>query len=383
MNLEPMLNHLWELSHDAKQYSDLVNLCQKEAINNLPQRIVFNTKEILRHLCSECLVATYHELRTEGKLNRRTREERVQLLDREYLQNKGFVQYFLNKYPVIRDAAYNTVHDYVALCTGVVRSYYDNMYTISDALGNRYGSILDISLPSGDLHNGKAVCIVTFEKGKLFYKPRDRETDQIIENFISNLILPGLPHSLSFRFPKGCQCKNNSWQEFIEYAQCDNMEQVHNFYYRAGIYLATFYVFSSCDMHYDNMISCGEYPFFFDVETLVTGRMDNDMILPKSINNSISLDDDGNTLEASEMYITLYIWPKFFSGYKIGLDFYDEANSIWEQVELTPNMEMMNTDALDDAYIDYILQLISEHQDEINELIGIAGKNIDINITQV
>lgn len=272
MNLEPMLNHLWELSHDAKQYSDLVNLCQKEAINNLPQRIVSNTKEILRHLCSECLIATYHELRTEGKLNRRTREERVQLLDREYLQNKGFVQYFLNKYPVIRDAAYNTVHDYVALCTGVVRSYYDNMYTISDALGNRYGSILDISLPSGDLHNGKAVCIVTFEKGKLVYKPRDRETDQIIENFISNLILPGLPHSLSFRFPKGCQCKNNSWQEFIEYAQCDNMEQVHNFYYRAGIYLATFYVFSSCDMHYDNMISCGEYPFFFDVETLVTGN---------------------------------------------------------------------------------------------------------------
>ena len=51
--------------------------------------------------------------------------------------------------------------------------------------------------------------------------------------------------------------------------------------------MATFYVFSSCDMHYDNMISCGEYPFFFDVETLVTGRMDNDMILPKSINNSI------------------------------------------------------------------------------------------------
>lgn len=105
--------------------------------------------------------------------------------------------------------------------------------------------------------------------------------------------------------------------------------------------------------------------------------------IAKTSGYSISLDDDGNTLEASEMYITLYIWPKFFSGYKIGLDFYDEANSIWEQVELTPNMEMMNTDALDDAYIDYILQLISEHQDEINELIGIAGKNIDINITQV
>lgn len=104
--------------------------------------------------------------------------------------------------------------------------------------------------------------------------------------------------------------------------------------------------------------------------------------IAKTSGYSISLDDDGNTLEASEMYITLYIWPKYFSDYKIGLDFYDEANSIWEQVELTSDMELMNTDDLDDAFVEYILQLISDYQNEINKLIDIAEENLDIEIAQ-
>ena len=96
----------------------------------------------------------------------------------------------------------------------------------------------------------------------------------------------------------------------------------------------------------------------------------------------VSLDGKENIIESSEMYITLYIWPKYFSDYKIGLDFYDEANSIWEQGELTSDMELMNTDDLDDAFVEYILQLISDYQNEINKLIGIAAENLDIEIAQ-
>lgn len=96
----------------------------------------------------------------------------------------------------------------------------------------------------------------------------------------------------------------------------------------------------------------------------------------------VSLDGKENIIESGEMYIALYIWPKYFSDYKIGLDFYDEANSIWEQVELTSDMELMNTDDLDDAFVEYILQLISDYQNEINKLIGIAEENLDIEIAQ-
>lgn len=98
---------------------------------------------------------------------------------------------------------------------------------------------------------------------------------------------------------------------------------------------------------------------------------------------TVSEDDEGNIIESSEMYVTLYIWPKFFIDYKIGLDFYDEANLIWEQVELTSDMELMNTDNYDDAYVEYILQLMSDHQDEINEMIHIASENMGIGIAQI
>lgn len=94
------------------------------------------------------------------------------------------------------------------------------------------------------------------------------------------------------------------------------------------------------------------------------------------------LDDEGNIVAGSDMYITLYIWPKYFSDYKIGLDFYDEINSVWEQVELTSDMELMNTDTMDDEYIDYLTQLISEYNAEITELIDVAERTLEISITQ-
>jgi hypothetical protein len=80
------------------------------------------------------------------------------------------------------------------------------------------------------------------------------------------------------------------------------------------------------------------------------------------------------------MYITLFIWPEYFSDYKIGLDFFDEFNGVWEQVEFTSAMEMTNTEALDDEYIEYITQLVSEYNEEITKLIDIAEQTLEISI---
>jgi hypothetical protein len=91
-------------------------------------------------------------------------------------------------------------------------------------------------------------------------------------------------------------------------------------------------------------------------------------------------DADGNMIEGSDMYITLFIWPKYFSDYKIGLDFFDEFNGVWEQVEFTSAMEMTNTEALDDEYIEYITQLVSEYNEEITKLIDIAEQTLEISI---
>lgn len=93
-------------------------------------------------------------------------------------------------------------------------------------------------------------------------------------------------------------------------------------------------------------------------------------------------DDEGNIVDSSDMCITLFIWPKYFSDYKIGLDFYDEVNSIMEQVEFTSNLEMMHTDTLDDEFVEYINQLVAEYEDEIMYLIHLAEETLEIDIVQ-
>lgn len=92
------------------------------------------------------------------------------------------------------------------------------------------------------------------------------------------------------------------------------------------------------------------------------------------------LDEEGNIIESSGMYITLYIWPKYFQGYKIGLDFYDEKEAIWEQVEFTSQMELMHADTLDDEYIEYVNQLLKEHEIQIKELMTTMEETLKINI---
>lgn len=93
-------------------------------------------------------------------------------------------------------------------------------------------------------------------------------------------------------------------------------------------------------------------------------------------------DDEGNIVDGSDMCITLFIWPKYFSDYKIGLDFYDEVNSIMEQVEFTSSLEMMHTDTLDDEFVEYINQLVAEYEDEIMYLIHLAEETLEIDIVQ-
>jgi hypothetical protein len=85
-------------------------------------------------------------------------------------------------------------------------------------------------------------------------------------------------------------------------------------------------------------------------------------------------------IEGSDMYITLFIWPEYFSDYEIGLDFFDEFNGVWEQVEFTSAMELMNTETLDDEYIEYITQLVLEYNEEITKLIDIAEQTLEISI---
>ena len=92
------------------------------------------------------------------------------------------------------------------------------------------------------------------------------------------------------------------------------------------------------------------------------------------------IDENGNKISPTGMYISLYIWPGYFGKYELGIDFYDEVNGIWEQVEVTKELKVLNTENLDDEYVKDLNNLISENKDEILTMISIVEKTFNIKI---
>lgn len=286
MDFGYFFDNLWELLKNRDQYYRFNLLCIENGNSTIVESVVRNIKVIYKQISTECVINSYHELRSAQKLDGKDRATRISSFLTKYLNNPQYACDFLEKYPVIRDALRRTTSDYLLLCSEIIERYYHDITNIESTFGEYYGDIVEIALPSGDLHNGKAVTIVNLENGKLVYKPRDLSTDRILESYVSYIAsrIPQTPH---FYFLKGYQGEGYSWQEYAKAIPCSDMDEVHRFFYRAGVYLAVFYLFSSNDMHYDNMICFGEHPVFFDVETLITSKLEYGSVNLRTVTNSV------------------------------------------------------------------------------------------------
>jgi hypothetical protein len=92
------------------------------------------------------------------------------------------------------------------------------------------------------------------------------------------------------------------------------------------------------------------------------------------------IDENGNVINSNGLCISLYIWPQYFGDYKLGIDFYDEAEDIWEQVAVDSHLNIISSEDLDDQYVKYIQDLISDNEDEIKALIDAAQEFWDIQL---
>lgn len=84
------------------------------------------------------------------------------------------------------------------------------------------------------------------------------------------------------------------------------------------------------------------------------------------------LDSNNNIVSSNGTIITLFIWPQQFGGYKLGVDFYDEAAELWEQVYINSDLTIALAENLDGQYIQYLEELLSDYATEIQDLIVAA-----------
>ncbi len=138
--------------------------------------------------------------------------------------------------------------------------------------GQPVGAILNVGPGLSDPHDGgKTVRIVTFASGlRLVFKPRPVALEAAFHALISwcNADLGG-PH---LRAGVVLDRGDHGWMEWIEAAPCHDEAAVNRYFERAGMLIAIAWILDATDLHFGNVIACGEHPVLVDLETLLQPR---------------------------------------------------------------------------------------------------------------
>jgi type 2 lantibiotic biosynthesis protein LanM len=121
-------------------------------------------------------------------------------------------------------------------------------------------------------HNGRSVTAVTFASGlKLIYKPKNLDLEQAYFKLLEWFNQKNA--SLPFKLLKLINRSTYGWVEFVESSPYKDKEEGKRYYQRAGALLCLVYLLNGTDLHYENIIGCGEHPVLIDLETLMHPRV--------------------------------------------------------------------------------------------------------------
>lgn len=188
------------------------------------------------------------------------------------------------KYIVLSRMLCECVDMFLKFVTEVFENLDENWKEISEKFDlNRY-KVCDIKLDMGDTHqNGKTVLILYFGNNKkIVYKPKNLEIahayNKLIDYINRKSGLLDLPHVIVNTYKDWCV------EEFIEHKSCKNKDEIKRYYFRLGESTAIMHMLRGNDFHMENIVACGEYPYFIDIETLM-----NNVIEPDCRNESLKL----------------------------------------------------------------------------------------------
>ncbi|MEU6281293.1 type 2 lanthipeptide synthetase LanM family protein [Streptomyces sp. NPDC047028] len=174
-------------------------------------------------------------------------------------------------YPVLARMLAQTALDCLAATAELVRRFRaDRDELVAGLLGGREpGALTGVDLGRGDAHQGnRAVAVLRFAHGdRLVYKPRPLEQHALLDDLTAWLDakVPGL----RLRTPGSLRREEYGWLEFVEHRWCRSVTETDAFYRRQGALLALLYAVDGADMHYENVVACGDQPVLVDAETLL------------------------------------------------------------------------------------------------------------------
>lgn len=218
---------------------------------------------------ARALVTELSRARTAGRLPGATSRDRFTAFTARLGTRQGLSGLF-TRYPVLaRMLGQTAVYavEYMVELTG--RLHADRERLAAELFhGADPGALVRLDLGRGDPHQGnRSVAIVHFADGTAVYKPRPLDQHALLDEAVGwlNAKVAGL----GLRTPRSVRGEGYGWLEFIEHRWCESITEADRFYRRQGALLALLYAVDGTDVHFENLIACGDQPVLVDAETLL------------------------------------------------------------------------------------------------------------------
>jgi type 2 lantibiotic biosynthesis protein LanM len=207
--------------------------------------------------------------RLQGRLQGETPEARFHSFI-QLLCQPGEILTLLELYPVLARLLVTIIDQGVAFGLELLGHLCADWQEIRTHLmqGKNPGKLVEVQIGAGDAHRqGRSVAILTFQSGlKLIYKPKSLAIDTHFQALLAwlNTFVKDLP----FRAVQVLDRGTYGWSEYVQATGCTEEGEITRFYERLGGYLALMYALGGVDLHFENLLACGEHPMFVDLETL-------------------------------------------------------------------------------------------------------------------
>lgn len=233
----------------------------------------------LTDLCSRALIIEFQAFRAceQPKLNRwlgqaqqaHSREQYDKFI---HTMLSGGLLTFFQEYSVLARLA-ATVTDFWVnnTCEFLQRLALDwSALQATFQSGGVLGQVASTKIGISDLHNnGRSVILVTFASGlRLVYKPKSLGMDKAFFQLLDWCNKQDISQPLKLlRF---LNCSDYGWVEYVEHLPCSDEQAGARYYKRAGNLLCLLYALSGADLHWENVIACGDQPVLIDLEMLMS-----------------------------------------------------------------------------------------------------------------
>lgn len=198
-----------------------------------------------------------------------TSQERYNYYCEHYLKKSEYHRSLCQTYPVLVQLLDKSTQDLVTFFDEIRQHLQQDKDEIIYKLCQQrtFEHIQSIECGIADVHSdGRTVVRLCLDNGRdIFYKPHTVQQDRIFSDiyqwFCEILQIKIRPMQMIMR-------EDHAWIEAIAHEKCQDIEEVHQFYKRLGVWLFCCYILSVGDMHYENVIANGAYPMIIDMETV-------------------------------------------------------------------------------------------------------------------